>query len=336
MGFWNRSPAADEAPLACSFCGKKQTEVAQLIAGPTVYICDDCVRISMDIVVEKTTPAPPPPPPPTAAGVAAAMDAAVGGHPELVALLARVVAAHAAGSGRSPRILLVGPGGAGKTALCQALVAACGLPATHAHAHRITATGYIGADVENIVQELVLAAGDRPGGAERGLLVLEDLHHLALAGPHASLTRDVGGRDVQPHLVRLLDGRDLYLPEDPTRRIHSMVPGARFSPAGLLCVWTARMAAPPTEAGALRAALVDQGLMPELLDRIDLVLPVALPPAPARAAIIRDHIAPAVAAATGHTPVLDAAALDRLVAATDGPSGLWAARQALVATALGR
>jgi len=244
MAFWNKSASEPkaEAPLACSFCGKTQQQVQQLIAGPACYICDGCVRLSMDLVEPAVEV---PAPQPSEAALRTAMATRVCGLRPQISLLARITAANAQGDGRPPTVLLVGAPGVGKTALCEALVEGCGLPAAHAHVHRITATGYIGADLENIVQQVVLAAGDHRHHADRGLLVLEDLHHLGLRSPVATLARDVGGRDVQPHLVRLLDRRVLYLPDDPAQRLHPMQSAAQYDPAGLLVLLTCRLDALP-------------------------------------------------------------------------------------------
>jgi hypothetical protein len=256
------------------------------------------------------------------------------GHGALVALLARLVGADATSAAPPPTVLLVGPAGVGKSALCRALVRGCGVPAAHAHAHRMTATGYIGADLENVVQEVVLAAGLEPERAARGVLVIEDLHHLALVPPLDTVTRDVGGRDVQPHLVRLLDRRPLFLPPDPTSRVHPQAPGAPFDPAQLLVLLTCRMDEVPEGEPALREALRRLGLMDELLDRIDLVLPVRLPVGAQLAAVVRDHLAPAVAESTAAALPVDDAQLARLLPLARQPGGLWNVRQALVRRAL--
>jgi hypothetical protein len=332
MAFWNKPPSPTaEAPLTCSFCGKSQAEVAQLIAGPSVYICDECVGLSADIVRQKTEP---PPEPPTAASVAAAMSRELVGHESLVALLARLVGASATASSPPPTVLLVGPAGVGKTALCRALARGCGVPAAHAHAHRMTATGYIGADLENVVQEVVLAAGLHPGRAARGVLVIEDLHHLALVPPVDSVTRDVGGRDVQPHLVRLLDRRPLFLPDDPTRRVHPQSAGTPFDPSQLLVLLSCRLDPVPDGEPALREALRRLGLMEELLDRVDLVLPVHLPPPEQLAEVVRSQLAPAVAKSTAAELSLEPSQVRQLVARAQQPGGLWNVRQALVRRAL--
>ena len=348
MAFWKRTPAPpsaeapaqrpDAPPLCCSFCGKSQQQVLQLIAGPTVYICDECVSLCTDIVAEKTGEAGEAPAPAEAPRDAAAIEAAmrdrVVGHAALVALLARVTARNGEAAGPPPTLLLVGGAGVGKTRLCSALVAASGVPAAHAHAHRMTATGYIGADLENVVQEVVLSAGDQPARAARGLLVFEDLHHLALRGRIDTVSRDVGGRDVQPHLVRLLDRRDLSLPDDPTRRIHPQAPLQAYSPDGLQVVLTCRLDDPPATEPELRAALLALGLTQELLDRVDLVLPVDLPDPPTLARVVHEQLVPELDRSVGGVTPVDDAELARLLPLARRPGGAWNLRQALIRRAL--
>jgi hypothetical protein len=335
MAFWSKKPdAAAPPPLTCSFCGKTQQQVKQLIAGPSVYICDECVAMCNDIVVDRTEAAREPDPPPSLEALKLSLATRVKGHEALRLLLARTITHAAVATKPPPVVLVVGPAGVGKTALCAALVETCGIPAAHAHVHRMTATGYIGADLENVVQEVVLAAGKHPARAERGLLVLEDLHHLGLRAPSRSLTRDVGGRDVQPQLVRLLERRLLYLPPDPTQRVHPQVPTPPFDPSQLVILLTCRLDAVPDSEPAIREALVELGLLRELLDRIDLVVPAALPGPSDLARLVREKMVPAVAASTGVHLQLSPAEVDALVARAAKPGGLWNVRQALVSQAL--
>ena len=334
MAFWNKKTDT-AAPLACSFCGKTQQQVKQLVAGPTVYICDECIALSADIVAERSgPPLEPPPPPPGPSSLRGVLSERLDGHPEAVRVLAQVVGSAAAAEAPPPVILLVGAGGVGKTTVCEALVAACGVPAAHAHVHRMTATGYIGADLENVVQQVVVAAGDTPERAERGLLVLEDLHHLALRGAVDAVSLDVGGRDVQPHIARLLDRRVLHLPDDATRRIHPHAPLQAFDPRHLVVVLTCRLDDPPATEPELRAALHALGILQELLDRVDLVLPLWLPDEAARVRLITERMVPRARAATGAELRLEDATVDALARAAEQPGGLWNVRQALVRRAL--
>lgn len=334
MSFWSRREPTTTGGLACSFCGKPQADVLKLIAGPSVYICDECVRLSADIVDGELGPATVPPPPPTAAVLAAHMGERVVGHRALVHLLSRLVAGNSTRTGRAPSVLLVGPSGSGKTALCRALAAHCGVPVAHTHAHRITATGYIGADLENVVQQVVMDAAGDLVRASRGLLILEDLHHLVLHRPSSAQVLDVGGAAVLPHLARLLDGRPLFLPADPAQAVHPQTPTEAFNPEGLVCVFSCQLADPAPSDAELRAQLLTMGLTQDLLSRVDLVVRVP-PRGAAELAQVVDQLVSEVEASTGVRPTVSGANRDAMVAAAQGPSGAWAARQRLIQLALG-
>jgi ATP-dependent protease Clp ATPase subunit len=334
MAFWNQKSEPDTASLRCSFCKKSAREVSKLIAGPEVHICNECVHLCLEVLQVDETPAPQPPSPAEVVDTHSILDARLHDHPSAIRLLARLVENNATAVGSPPTVLLVGEAGVGKSALCTALVESCGVPAAHAHVHRISATGYIGADLENLVSMVVTAAGDTPDRALRGLLVLEDLQHLAPSPGLAPTTRDVGGRDVQPHLVRLLDRRVLHLPAGSTGNIHPQADLGTFDPTHLLVVLTCRVDTLPERPDAIRPALLELGLSPELLDRIDLVVPMRMPDRAALTTIVAGPLREAVEQGTGTTLSLSDAETSTLVDLVARPGGLWNARQALFARAL--
>lgn len=355
MPFWNRNPeppaaappppsrevpAAPASPapadLRCSFCKKSHREVKKLIAAEAAWICDECVALSNDIIAEEEAALRPRAP--DAATVHAGIRGAAIGHDALVERLSGVVARHVGrDAGRPPSVMLVGPHGVGKSTLCRALVAACGVPAFHAHAHRVTATGYVGEDVENLLQEVHLAAGDFPERAHRGVLVLEDLHHLTLKAPDDRISRDVGGRDVQPHLVRVLDGRDTRLPFLAGSRRHPQQDGVSFPTGELLFVLTCHLDPVPSDERAIRDALIELGVLEELLDRIDVIWAVERPGPEDLRRILNDVVLPEVRAAVGDSWSLPDADADAAIhEAATGRGAAWALRQAAYRSALSR
>lgn len=312
-------------PLRCSFCGKTQQQVFKLVAGPKVHICDGCI----ETCVEAIRPAHPVPAPLEAAELARRLGEATVAGAATLALLAAVLAHHLAApppGGRAPRVLLVGPPGSGKSHLARALGDVSDLPAMAIDLNRVTATGYIGEDVENVIADLVQAAGDDVALAQRGLLVFDGLHHLAAAPRDGQITRDVGARDVQRHLLRVLEGATCRV--GPGAR-HPQAPGTLFEPAGTLCVLVATTDAPLDDPRGLRDALRAAGVMEELLARIDVIVPV---PAVAGPALAR---AAGLVAARRGCPLAAEAQAELAAAAAGHPDGLWALERAVLARRLG-
>ncbi len=212
--------------LSCSFCGKSQREVRKLIAGPTVYICDECIRLCNDIIAEESErddtkpqvalPAP--------AEIKSFLDEYVIGQEVAKKVLAVAVYNHykriharksgKARPGRPPdevelqksNILLIGPTGSGKTLLAQSLARFLNVPFTIADATSLTEAGYVGEDVENIIQNLLHNADYDVEKASRGIVYIDEIDKVARKGDGPSMTRDVGGEGVQQALLKIIEG----------------------------------------------------------------------------------------------------------------------------------
>lgn len=289
MAFWNRKateaapaapapavPAAPAGTLLCSFCGKSQREVKKLIAGSNVHICDECVGLCNNILVDEVAEAPKPPAPtPSLASLIAGLEAEVVGQPVAVRAVAAALYRHHLGRNQEKppgpvRVLLVGPRGCGKSTLLRALCAVAGLPAYHADASRMSETGYIGENVENLVGALIARTEDLED-ARRGILALDGLHHLVRQTPYPH-ARDIAGREVQRDLVRLLDGLEI-----------NAMPGARRHPQAMnvpvVCDRLFIVAAGAFDTRAsdeyrLRQELCAAGLVDETVARFDVIVPM--------------------------------------------------------------
>lgn len=205
--------------LSCSFCGKSQREVKKLIAGPTVYICDECIRLCNDIIAEeklKDSALGPKEriPPPTE--IKAFLDEYVVGQERAKKILSVAVYNHYKRIGireqpdgieiQKSNILLVGPTGTGKTLLAQSLARFLKVPFTVADATTLTEAGYVGEDVESIIQNLLAAADNDIERAQKGIVYIDEIDKAARKGENPSATRDVSGEGVQQGLLKLLEG----------------------------------------------------------------------------------------------------------------------------------